>query len=41
MSQERVSELTLLSIENNLAQQLDYDLLIDEFAKMKTRQVPL
>ena len=41
MSQERVTDLALLSIENSIAQTLDYDLLIDEFAKMKTRQVPL
>ena len=32
MSQERVSDLALLSIENNLAQQVDCDLLNDEFA---------
>ena len=36
MSQERVSNLALLSIENNLAQQENCYLLIDEFAKIKT-----
>ena len=41
MSQERVSDLALLSIENNLAQQVDYGLLIDKFVKLKTRPVPL
>ena len=40
MSQERVSDLALLSIENNIAQQVDYDLLNGEFAKMK-KKVPL
>ena len=41
MSQEKNSDLALLSIENNLAQQVDYYLLIDEFANMNKRQVPL
>ncbi|KAK9729904.1 hAT family C-terminal dimerization region [Popillia japonica] len=41
ISQSKVSNLAILSIESELADKLDYSALIDEFAKLKVRRVQL
>ena len=41
LSQEHLSNLSLLFIENEVAQSLDYECVIDEFAKLKARKVLL
>lgn len=38
MSQERLSALAVLSIEANIASNLDYDTVIREFSKAKSRK---
>lgn len=38
MSQSRLSDLAVLSIENELTRQTDFDDVIDQFATMKTRK---
>ena len=39
MSQERLNDLAILSIENELARQVNFDDLIDTFASRKARTV--
>nr|XP_014349178.1 PREDICTED: zinc finger MYM-type protein 1-like [Latimeria chalumnae] len=41
MSEERLSDLALLSIERDLADKLEYEKVIDTFAKMKPRRKKL
>lgn len=41
MSQERLNDLAILSIENEIARTIDYSDIIDEFAKMSARKVNL
>ena len=41
LSDERTSDLTLLSLERDLTMSLDMGSLIDLFAKVKSRRVPL
>ena len=41
MGQERLSNLSIISIEQNIAHQLNYDSIIDEFASMKSRKIDL
>jgi hypothetical protein len=41
MTQERLVDLALISIENDIASSLDYASLIDEFASIKCRKVVL
>lgn len=41
MSQERLNGLAILSIENEVASQLDYSKLIDDFASAKSRKICL
>ena len=41
MGQERLSHLSLLSIENSLARRLDYSSVINDFAMKKARKVKL
>lgn len=41
MSQERLNGLAILSIENEVASQLDYRKLIDDFASAKSRKIRL
>lgn len=41
MSQERVSNLALVSIEKELLKDLDYEDLVTDFAKMKARRICL
>ena len=38
MSQERLNDLAILSIENELARQANFDELIDTFASRKARK---
>jgi len=38
---ERLSSLAILSIENNIAVNLDWATLVNEFAEIKARKVPL
>jgi hypothetical protein len=38
MSQSRLSDLAVLSIENEVTRQTDFDDVIDMFAAMKTRR---
>ena len=38
MSQERLSALAVLSIEADLASKVDYEQLIEEFSKVKSRK---
>lgn len=38
MAQERLSSLSLLSIENQRVRQIDFNKIIDEFASMKSRK---
>jgi hypothetical protein len=38
MSQSRLSDLAVLSIENDMTRQLDFDAVIDHFATLKTRR---
>ena len=37
MGQSRLSDLALLSIENDVAKDIDFDQVIDKFAAMKSR----
>jgi len=39
MSEERLSGLSIISIENKRAQQLNLDEVIDKFAQVKARKV--
>ena len=39
MTQERLSALSVLSIESELARKLDFDELIENFARQKARKV--
>jgi hypothetical protein len=39
MTQERLSSLAILSIENSAAQNLDFDYIISSFAKIKARKI--
>lgn len=41
MSQERLSSLAILAIENRIAHELNYDKVIDLFAEQKARRVKL
>ncbi len=41
MSQERLCGLAMLSIERDVASDLDYGNLITEFAARKARKIPL
>lgn len=41
MSQERLSGLAILAIENKTAFETDFDELIDSFAEKKARRVKL
>ena len=41
MSQTRLSNLAILSIENDQLDELDFDEVINEFAALKARRVPL
>ena len=41
MCQERLAGLATISIESEIARQLDSKALIQEFAKQKARKVPL
>lgn len=41
MSDERLSSLAILSIENDIAENLDWTTLVNEFAEIKARKVPL
>ena len=40
MSQERLTSLSILSIENDLARQVNFDDVIDTFALEKARRMP-
>jgi len=39
MSQDRLCDLALMSIERNKTEKIDFDDIIDEFASMKARKV--
>ena len=39
MGQERLANLAIISIESDILQKLDIDLLITQFAKNKARKV--
>ena len=39
MSQERLSRFTILSIENEILEGLDYKILINQFAYQKARKI--
>ena len=39
MSQEKLSELTILSIEKKMLEELEYKNLISQFASQKTRKI--
>ena len=39
MSQQRLNELTLLSIEKDFLNEINYDNLIDNFASQKARKI--
>ena len=41
MTQERLVDLTVLGIESDLARQIDFNDIIDKFAKEKARRVPI
>ena len=41
MTQERLTNLALLSIENDITKTIDYNEVIDQFAKLKSRKVKL
>ena len=41
MSQERLSGMAVLSINHQLAEQISFDDIIDDFASRKTRRVKL
>ena len=41
MSQERLSELTILQIENEILKELEYKNLISQFASQKARKIDL
>ena len=41
MSQERLSGLAILSIENATARTIDYNDIIDEFASKRARKITL
>lgn len=41
MGQERLSNLAILSIENEIASKIDFDDIIDEFASIKSRKIHL
>jgi len=41
MGDERLSSLAILSIENDIAENLDWTTLVNEFAEIKARKVPL
>lgn len=38
MNQDRLNSLAIVSIENDVAESIDYDVIIDEFASMKARK---
>ena len=39
MSQERLSKLAILSIENKMLEELEYKILINQFASQNTRKI--
>lgn len=39
MGQERLTNLAILSIENEIAKKIDYNSIIDDFASAKARRV--
>ena len=41
MSQERLSGLTILSIENNILEKIDYKSLINNFASKRARKMKI
>jgi hypothetical protein len=41
MGDERLSSLAILSIENDIAKNLDWTTLVNKFAEIKARKVPL
>ena len=41
MSQERLDDLVLMAIENELLEKVDYDSLIDDFASKHVRRMIL
>jgi len=41
MEQERLSNLSILSIEYNIVKDINYNDIIDEFAEIKARKVQL
>ena len=41
MAQSRLSDLALLSIENDMLQNLDLEEVINDFASLKSRRAPL
>lgn len=41
MNQDRLNSLAIVSIENDVAESIDYDVIIDEFASMKARKIKL
>lgn len=41
MLQERLSSLSLMSIESDVLKELDFDEVINDFAHLKARKVPL
>lgn len=41
MTQERLSDLAILSIEYNIVQKLSFDDVIDDFSKQKARKVTI
>jgi len=41
MGQERLSNLAILSIENEVIREIDFEEVIDEFAAIKSRKVKL
>ncbi|KAF7643708.1 hypothetical protein LDENG_00234940, partial [Lucifuga dentata] len=41
MGQSRLSSLSLMSVESDLVRKIDFDDLVDEFARKKARKVPI
>jgi len=41
MGQERLSDLSILSIEYNIVKDINYNDIIDEFVEIKARKVQL
>jgi hypothetical protein len=39
MTQEKLSSLAILSVENSVAQNLDFDDIISSFAEIKARKI--